>query len=269
MEVFQTYSLDSIVSPSEYQQIVDMISPDFPKKIISDAASYIEPIGGNNNNNNNNNSNSNSNSNNSPQNNQSGQGQVIDNNNPENKKYFHGKLRIALYFHIIYEEWLKYIETIFREEGSLDCLSLYRLRAYLDDCRKNWSISFSQPPLAGVEYALSTVKSGEISFIGLIQALFASPAIRADVTSVPAKAMNLLNAEKNQKLNNKKTINRKSNVSSSSNAAAAANAANDANAASSANAANPANDANAASSANVNAISKISSTSTDDSDNKG
>ena len=113
---------------------MDMISPDFPKKILGDAAASIEhqipavtaATG--------------------PGGNISGGDAAVDGM----PRYHHGSLRVAFYFHIIYEEWLKYIETIFREEGSLDCLSLFRLRAYLDDCRKNWSISFSQPPSVGV-----------------------------------------------------------------------------------------------------------------------
>ena len=74
----------------------------------------------------------------------------------------------------------------------MDCLSLFRLRAYLDDCRKNWSISFSQPPCEGVDAALSQITGNEVSFVGFLRALFASPIIQEDVTTVPAYAASLL-----------------------------------------------------------------------------
>ena len=165
MEVFQTYAQDSLIAASEYQQLVDMISPEFPRKIIADAAASIEPARS------------------------QARGVPRGDNAP---RYEHGKLRISLYFHIVYEEWLKYIETIFREEGSLECLSIFRLRAYLDDCRRNWSISFSQPPSEGVDAALASLTGTEESFVGLMRALFAAPCIQADVTTVPDMAIPLL-----------------------------------------------------------------------------
>jgi hypothetical protein len=198
MEVFQTYSHDKAISVSEYQQIVDMISPDFPRKIISDAAMSIEPLRGGSN---------------ASTVNIANSGGPSAGHQPANKaaesapQYAHGKLRIALYFHIIYEEWLKYIETIFREEGSLDCLSLFRLRAYLDDCRRNWSISFSQPPSTGVDAALSQISGSEVSFVGLLRALFASEIVQEDVTTIPAKAVILLPPESDKSKKEKKSKN--------------------------------------------------------------
>ena len=136
-------------------------------------------------------------------------------------KYKHSQLRVALFFFVLYEEWLRYIETIFREEGSLEFLrygtittcsriqdvrvcifnilskeyahhilplflphnppplrSLFRLRAYLDDCRKNWDISYQQPPVECLTSALASINTTEISFTSLMKAMFNCAAVQ-------------------------------------------------------------------------------------------
>ncbi len=144
-----------------------MICPDFPRKLINAAASCAEPILASR---------------------LSGSATTVD----KQPKFKHGQLRIALYFHILYEEWLKYIETIFREEGSLDCLSVFRLRAYLEDCRKNFSITFAQPPAEGLAAALATLTTPDVSFVALLRALMKCSAIQNDAISYPTRAVPLL-----------------------------------------------------------------------------
>jgi|TARA_B110000090_G_C13145981_1_gene355713 hypothetical protein len=158
METFQTFNYEEEMSTIEYQQIIEMICPDFPRKIIADAVAPLDrPKAAN-----------------------------------VTTKYAHGEFRIALFFSIVYEEWLKYIETIFREEGSLDCLGLFRLRAYLEDCRNNWSISFAQPHSASIDDALQGFTGSEISFYAFLRALFANKIIQEDVCSSPNKSVKLL-----------------------------------------------------------------------------
>jgi hypothetical protein len=183
MEILVTFPLDVDMSASEYQQIIEMICPDFPKRFVLDAAAAIGPSSGR----------SESESSNMVSDSLHGVGGTL------GGKYRHSQFRIALHFFIIFEEWIKYIETIFREEGSLDCLSTFRLKAYLDDCRKNWSASFSQPTSDAVDTALATIKSSEISFAALLRALFACPSVQADVTAVSVTAVPLLSLEAEKK----------------------------------------------------------------------
>ncbi len=159
MEAFQKFTYEEEMTTIEYQQLVEMICPDFPRKIITDAVAPLEAS------------------------------KKVINAIP---KVPQGEFRIALFFYIVYEEWLKYIETIFREEGSLDCLSLFRLRAYLEDCRNNWSISFAQPPSAGVDATLANFTGSEIAFNAFLRALFSSKVVQDDVCTYPNKAIRLL-----------------------------------------------------------------------------
>jgi len=204
-EIFATFSPDESMSTAEYEQVVEMICPDFPRKMIHAAAACCElapraAAGA-----------------------ADGTGARAGAGGPVSAtasaaisglsllhtapvlgeravaKHRLASLRVAVYFHVLYEEWLKYIETIFREEGSLDCLSMFRLRAYLEDCRKNWSISFSQPPAEGINAALASITATEISFSSLLKAMFKCAIIQDDVTSTPAHALPLLTEQPKKK----------------------------------------------------------------------
>ena len=158
MELFKTFSDDEEMNVNECQQIIEMVCPNFPTSIMPAVVSSLE----------------------------------VKNANVSPPKYRHGDIRVSLYFHIIYDEWLKYIMTIFKDEGSLDCLSMFRVRAYIEDCRKNKRISFCQPSEECIEAALSQITSQDVSFIMLKKALFESKIIELDVTMVPEHTTDLL-----------------------------------------------------------------------------
>jgi len=177
-EIFASFSADESMSVAEHEQLVEMVCPDFPRNMMHAAAACCDPA---------------------PKAAEgtgvSGLGRMHSTAPVAEKapgKCWHAHLRVALYFHILYEEWLKYIETIFREEGNLDCLSMFRLRAYLEDCRKNWNTSFSQPPANGVSAALASITAKEISFTALLKAMFDCVIVQEDVLCTPPLAWPLL-----------------------------------------------------------------------------
>ena len=161
IELFRTFNDNEQMSINEYQQIIEMICPDFPSTIMPAVVSSLEVM----------------------------------NASASPPKYRHGDMSISLYFHIIYDEWLKYITTIFKEEGSLDCLSLFRFHAYVQDCRKNKRISYPQPPSECIDSAFEGVKSQEISFVILKKILFENDLVRKDVTSVRKCTSSLVSPE--------------------------------------------------------------------------
>ena len=161
MELFKTFSDNEEMSVNEYQQIIEMICPNFPSSIMPAVVSSLEVI----------------------------------NASASPPKYRHGDMCISLYFHIIYDEWLKYITTIFKEEGSLDCLSLFRMHAYIQDCRKNNRIRYPQPPAECINSAFADVKSQEISYIILKKMLFEDKLVRKDVTAVRKYTSSLVNSQ--------------------------------------------------------------------------
>ena len=142
-----------------------MICPDFPKTILTQVSTFLEVSD-----------------------------MCVESNssNTGTQKYNHGELCIALYFFISYEDWIKYIEAIFKEEGSLDSLSMFRLKAYLEDCRNNWSLSFPQPPVEGVDGALRSISQSEVSFTIFQRALIKDPSIRQDACSTFTHAKPLI-----------------------------------------------------------------------------
>lgn len=158
MELFKTFGDDEEMNVNECQQIIEMVCPNFPNTIMPAVVSSLE----------------------------------VKNANASPPKYRHGDIRVSLYFNVIYDEWLKYIMTVFKEEGSLDCLSVFRVKAYIEDCRKNKRVNFSQPSEECVESALGKITSQEVSFVMLKKALFDSKITEMDVTRVSKHTSSLL-----------------------------------------------------------------------------
>ena len=158
IELFKTFSDDEEMNVNECQQIIEMVSPNFPTSIMPAVLSSLE----------------------------------VKNANASPPRYRYGDIRVSLYFHIIYDEWLKYIMTVFKEEGSLDCLSVFRVKAYIEDCRKNKRVNFSQPSEECIEAALGQISTQDVSFVMLKKALFDSRLTELDVTKVPQHTTGLL-----------------------------------------------------------------------------
>ena len=158
IELFKTFSDDEEMSINECHQIIEMICPNFPTTIMPSVVSSLE----------------------------------VKNANASPPKYRHGDMRVSLYFHIIYDEWLKYIMTVFKEEGSLECLGVFRLNAYIEDCRKNKRVNFSQPPQACIDEALTRLNVQDVSFAMLKKVLFATRVTEMDVTKVSKHTVTLI-----------------------------------------------------------------------------
>lgn len=158
-ESFSSISDDEEITSADYQQLVDVICPDMPRHIIYEAAYAVEPA------------------------NQS---------TSQTTKYLHKNLRIAVFFHIVYEEWLKMTENFFREEGVSGSANIAKLKLFLDHARVSISPHIDHPP----KLAIDSIGQGastatEMTFDGLRRLLFKNPLVAAELYRKPASAVPL------------------------------------------------------------------------------
>lgn len=161
LETFSNFLSEEKYSLFEYQQIIELLCNDFPKNIILDAAYAVnsKSIGG------------------------------------MPSKYLHGELSIALYFHILFEDWLKEIEKLFREESSLNCLSISRIRSFILNLQSSLPLTVEQPPLFCIESVFNGIaKEISINYDDFRRCLFSNPAIIADVKRTPRTAKPIMAA---------------------------------------------------------------------------
>ena len=161
MEAFQGFPLDSEISVSEFQQMVDLIFPGIFSKLPMD---YI--LG------------------------------ERSSNTLQHTKFRFGHLKISLFFHIIYEEWLGHIANFYYDHATLNLLDILRLRSLLEELRLTLPYSVSQPIKESIEVALNALSIGngtsekkEISFEDFRKKLVATPQITEDVCASPLHAL--------------------------------------------------------------------------------
>lgn len=175
MELFRTFPLNEELTAVEYQQIIEMICPDFPRQVVLEASYSVKATN---------------------------TAEGSSSSSPKMAlKYRHEDLRVALYFHIIYEEWLKRVEMHFREEGSLEYLNIFRVRTHLDEIRSSPKCLFEHPPQNGIEEIITllsnapgTVSGCDVTFDGFKKTIFSNKLIAADVLTTSKDAAPLLSS---------------------------------------------------------------------------
>jgi len=161
LESFSSLSDDEDLTPADYQQLVDVICPDMPRHIIYEAAYAVETSS-------------------AP--------------NSTTNKYSHKKLRLAIFFHIVYEDWLKLVENFCRDEGSSGAVHVNKLKLFLEHARVSISPYIDHPPKAALEATFQSVTkshNSEITYDGMRRNLFKSPIIEEELTRRPKSALPL------------------------------------------------------------------------------
>lgn len=87
--------------------------------------------------------------------------------------------------HVLYEEWLKLMEEMYRNEGRNMILSIQRVRQKSEDFQRTLIRSIYQPPLCAVHSTLDSYEGarngGEISFERFKRGVIAHDAVAAEL----------------------------------------------------------------------------------------
>ena len=156
MEALMTIPLDEQYTIAEFQLILDMLCLDMPKQILIDAVNHIDPKEG---------------------------------TSKENAKYLHKDLRLALFLYIIYEEWIHYVDTFFRDEKSIHTT---RLKNFIDQLRINHVYNIEHPPIEALDSVYTNIlKSHKEDISDFLKALLQNPIMVEDLCKFPNFATSL------------------------------------------------------------------------------
>jgi hypothetical protein len=147
---------------SDIQQLIEFLCEDFPHSVVTDALTIINPL-------------------------------PVTGSKSNIWRYKSGDLRTALYFLVIFEKWLKVVESIFNSEGVMDRLSTHRLQGSLHLIKlRDGMISIEEPPSEGVRTTLLSLTensdNSEITFVTFRRALITNHIIIANIYKVPPNA---------------------------------------------------------------------------------
>ncbi len=158
-QAIQGYDEKHEVAASEFHAIVDTLFPGFPWSLILEAVHAA----------------SGDNYSNSSQFHQ----------NDATKKYSVIVLSKILSFYILYDEWIKATEELFKSEGRSMVVILHRVRNYMEDLQRNQGNRLYQPPFAAVASVLDTYEGsrngGEISFHRFKNSVMSHDAVQAEL----------------------------------------------------------------------------------------
>ena len=162
METFSNFSPKEDFALLEYQQFLELVCSDFPRHLLLEAAI----------------------------------GLTVHSMVGATPKYCHGDLSVAIYFHIIYEDWLKEVEHFLRDEHGSCCRSMARIRNHFAECRHLLPLTVERPSATILEDVLArtTGPTQEISFEELRKMLLVNEAVISDVCKVPVHATPIVSA---------------------------------------------------------------------------
>jgi hypothetical protein len=141
------------MSSSELYLLIEMLCPDFPKALLTEAAltlaeqaTPVASLG-------------------------------------EESKYAINVLSKAVVCNILYNEWLKAMEEGFRLEGKGFTLSVAKIKARCDLCYRGLPISCPQPSIAALQCIQeeASKSSADMSFARLKKAVFSSDAVTCEL----------------------------------------------------------------------------------------
>ncbi len=155
IETCKTIPPNEELSSADYQQLLQMLCADIPSELVNCAVLAIDPIEGY--------------------------------SNPV--RYYHQNLYVAVFFHIIYEKWLKLMEEYFIKEGNSNYLQLIKLRIYVDEIATGNNF-LEIPPTHAVEAVMNDISKvqQEVTFTNFRKELFKHPYIASEVCKTPAHA---------------------------------------------------------------------------------
>jgi len=173
MEALMTVPLEEQYTVIEFQLILDMLCIDMPKQILLDAINHIDPKEG----------------------------------IKETAKYLHKDSRLALFLYIIYEDWIHYVDTFFRDEKSIHTT---RLKYFIDQLRVNHANNMEHPPIEALDAVYTNIlKSHKEDISDFLKALLQNSIMIEDLCKFPDFAKSLYDTSDNN--NNNTNINTNTN----------------------------------------------------------
>ena len=107
IESFSGFADNDLISSMDMLQLIESIILKFPRSVVMEAALSIENAGGDH--------------------------SFSSVSSSTSVRFYFRDMSSAICFHVLFEDWLKLVEKIFRDEGAMNCLSAYRVKESLDN----------------------------------------------------------------------------------------------------------------------------------------
>jgi hypothetical protein len=104
IESFSGFADNDPISSMDMLQLIESITLKFPRSVVMEAALSIENAGG-----------------------------EHSTSSSAAARFNFRDISSAICFHVLFEDWLKLVEHIFRDEGAMNCLSAYRVKESLEN----------------------------------------------------------------------------------------------------------------------------------------
>jgi len=158
LETFQGIGNNEELTVIDFHLLLQIICPDFPLSLVEDSVYAIDAATG-----------------------------MVPTSSPA--KYYYSDLRVAIFFHIIYHDWLRELGKLFLSDTDsehFNPLSINRLQAKLNSWQSDVTYTaIQQPPKEGIETAINSLlllsKGSDVTYDKVLRSLFASSIIREDV----------------------------------------------------------------------------------------
>ena len=158
IKAFKNFPDNTELTAVEFYLLIESIVSNFPKSIVMESLISIENT-------------------------------VPGSSNTVSSKFQFKDIAMAVYIQVLYDEWLKLMEEFFREENTLNFVSLYRIKAQMEDLQINYATTVFQPSLAAVHSAMegttaATSPDGDMTYDQFRKCLFVSKSFAYELYSV-------------------------------------------------------------------------------------
>jgi hypothetical protein len=159
MEALKGFDYQQEMSPSEFHFLIEALCPGFPKSLILHAATSTD---------------------------EHLKGVLLS----SDSKYKLASLCRAVYCHILYDEWLKVVEELFKNDGGKNhIMESGKIKSAMEDFNRNLPKSLHQPSLSAINnvlYMHDSVGRGshEMSFDKFRREVFSNVSINAELTVI-------------------------------------------------------------------------------------
>eukprot|EP01041_Mallomonas_annulata_P006430 gene6430-12997_t len=167
-ESFQNFSLYEELGISDYHQLLQMICPDFPLLLLQEASCIINPV-----------------------------------ETDLTGRYIYGDLRLTVFFHLMYKEWISELKKLFTNDtssGSVDSLIISipasRLQYRMNTLYADIPTAINRPPNIAIDHTVSALYIGskpvDVNYNKFMQTLIFTQSLQDDLYYKPLKAQSFV-----------------------------------------------------------------------------
>lgn len=153
LQTFQGFSPDEPVTVIDVYQLIEIVSPQFDRRLVIQAAESAE---------------------------------LCDPNQPDVYRFL--SLTTAVLFVFLFREWIASIEEMFRDVESSGNVSVDILFGEISRCEKSLSLAIARPPATTLQSAIQCISSKaevkEISLAEFKRSIISSPRTREDISTL-------------------------------------------------------------------------------------